>query len=97
MLENNSDYEGVSINYPICHKKRPRGPGSPGHDFVSRPTHTGTWNTGDNGWTKTKTEYVKIKCATCKTKIRTYCNYNKKVPMCTECYGVHISNCSNTN
>ena len=72
MLENNSDYEGVSINYPICHEKRSRGPGSPGHDLVSRPTHTGMWDTGDNGWTKTKTEYVKIKCATCKTKIRTY-------------------------
>ena len=83
MSEKNLDDEGVSINYPILHKKRSRGTGIPGHELVSRPTHTGMWNTGDNVWTKTKTEYVKIKCATCKTKIRTYCNCNKKVPMCT--------------
>ena len=97
MMENNLDDEGVSINYPICHEKRSRGSGSPGNELVSRPTHTGMWNTGDNAWTKTKTEYVKIKCATCKTKIRTYCNCNKKVPMCTQCYGVHIPNCGNIN
>ena len=63
MLENNLDDEGVSINYPICHKKQSIGPGSPGHELVSRPNRTGMWNTGDNVWTKTKTEYVKIKCA----------------------------------
>ena len=97
MLENNLDDEGVSINSPILRKKQFRGPGSPEHDLVSRPTHTGMWNTGDNGWTKTKTEYAKIKCATFKTKMRTYCNFNKKVPMFTKCYGVHIYNCSNTN
>ena len=87
MLENNLDDEGVRINYSISHKKRSRGTGRPGNELVSRPTHTGMWNTGDNGWTKTKTEYVKIKCATYKTKIRTCCNCNKKVPMCTQCYG----------
>ena len=58
MSENNLYDEGLSINYPICHKKRSRGPDSPGHEFLSRPTHTGMWNTGDNVWTKTKTEYV---------------------------------------
>ena len=97
MLENNLDDEGVSINYPICHKKRSRGPGSRGHELVSRPTHTGISNAGDNEWTKTKTEYVKIKCATCKTSIRAYFNCNNKVPMCTQFYGIHISNCSNKN
>ena len=97
MLETNLDGEGVSINYTISRKKRSRGPGSPGHELVSCPTHTGMWNTGDIGCTKTKTEYVKIKCAICKTNIRTYCNCNKKVPMCKKCYGVHISNCSNIN
>ena len=97
MLENNLDDEGVSIEYPILRKKRSIVPGIPGHELVSRPTHTGMWNTGDNGWTKMKTEHVKIKCATCKTNIRTYCNCNKKVPICPQCYGVHISNCSNKN
>ena len=97
MLENNLDDEGVSINYPIIHKKRSRGPGRPGHEIMSFPTHTGMWNTGNNAWTKTKTEYVKIKCATCKKNIITYCNCNNKVPMSTKCYGVHIYNCSNTN
>ena len=97
MSENNLDDEGVSINSTIRRNKWSRGPGIPGYELVSRPTHTGMWNTGDNGGTKTKTEYVKIKCATCKTKIITYCNWNKKVPMCTQCYGVQISNCSNTN
>ena len=53
MLENNLEDEGVIINYPIRHKKRSRGPGSPGHELVSFPTHTGMWNTGDNAWTKT--------------------------------------------
>ena len=72
MLENKLDDEGVSIEYPIFCKKRSRGPGRPGDELVSRPTHTGMWNIGDNGWTKTKIEYVKIKCATCKTNFRTY-------------------------
>ena len=48
VLENNLDDEVVSINSPVCRKKRYRGPGSPGHEIVSRPTHTGKWNTGDN-------------------------------------------------
>ena len=64
MLENNLDDEGVSINSPISRKKRYRGPGILGHAIVSPPTHTGMWKTGDNGWNKTKTEYVEIKCAT---------------------------------
>ena len=55
MLEKKLDYEGVSIKYPIRHNKRSRGPGSPGNELVSRPTHTRMWNTGDNAWTKTKT------------------------------------------
>ena len=97
MLENKLYDDGVIINSPICCKKRSRGPGIPGHELVNCPTHTGMWDTGDNGWTKTKIEYVKIKCATCKTNIRTYFNCNKKVSMCIQCYGVHIYNCSNKN
>ena len=54
------DDEGVSINSPIPRKKWSRGPGIPEHDLVSRPTHIGMWNAGDNGWTKTKTEYIKL-------------------------------------
>ena len=61
MLENNLDDEGMSINSPIFRKERYKGPGSSGHELVSCPTHTGMWNTGDNGWTKTRTEYVKSK------------------------------------
>ena len=60
----------MSINSPILRKKRSRGSVSPRHELVIRPTHTRMWNTGDNGWTKTKTEYVKIKCATFKMKIK---------------------------
>ena len=97
MLENNLDDEGVSIKYPISHKKRYLGPGIPGHQLVSCPTHTEICNTGDNEWTKTKTEYVKTNCDKCKTNIRTYFNCNKKDPMCTQFYCVHIYNCSNTN
>ena len=74
ILENSLYDEGVSINYPIRRKKSSRGPGSPGRELVGRPSHTGMWNTGDNGWIKTKTEYVKIKCATYKMNIKTYCN-----------------------
>ena len=74
MLENNVDDEDASINYPILLRKRSRGPGSPVYELVIHHTHTGMWNTGDNAWSKTKTEYVKINCATCKTKIRTYLN-----------------------
>ena len=76
MLENNLDDEVVSIKYLIHNKKRYRGSGILRRELVSRPTHTGMWNTGNNGWTKTNKEYVKIKCATFKTKIRTYCNCN---------------------
>ena len=64
MLENNLDDEGMSVNSTIRSKEWSIGPGILGNEFVSCPTHTGMWNTGDNGWTKTKTEYVKIKCAT---------------------------------
>ena len=39
MLENNLDDEGVSTNYPICHKKRSIGPGSTGHELVSHGLH----------------------------------------------------------
>ena len=78
MFKNNLDDEGVIINSLICRKKRSRGTGSSGHDLVSRPTHTEMWNTGDNEETKKKTEYVKIKCDTCKTNIKTYCNFNKE-------------------
>ena len=46
MLENNLDDEGVSINYPFCHKKRSIVPGSPGRELMSFPTHTRMWNTG---------------------------------------------------
>ena len=84
MLEKRFYDEVMSINYPICHKKRSIGPDSSGNDLVSRPTHTGMWNTGDNAWTKKKAEYVKIKCVTYKTKIRTYYNCNQKVPMYTK-------------
>ena len=52
MLENNLDYEGMSTKSPILSKKWYIGPGIPGNDIVSCPTHTGMWNTGDNGWTK---------------------------------------------
>ena len=72
MLENNLDDEGVSINYPIFHKRRSRYPVIPENELVSRPTHTGMWNTGDNVWIKTETEYVKINFATCKMNIRNY-------------------------
>ena len=68
------DDDGVSINSPIRRKKRSRGPGILGHELVSCSTHTVMWNMGYNGCTKTKTEYVKIKCTTCKTKIITYFN-----------------------
>ena len=64
MLGNNLDNEGVSTKSPICRNKRSRGPDSPEHELVSRPNRTGMWNTRNIGWTKTKTEYVKIKCAT---------------------------------
>ena len=40
MLKNLDD-EGVSIKSTIFRKKRSRGPVSPGHELVSRPTHTG--------------------------------------------------------
>ena len=72
VLENNLNDEDVSINSLFCRKKRSRGHGSPGNELVSRPTYTGIWNTGDNGWTKMKADYVKIMCTTCKTNIRTY-------------------------
>ena len=48
MLENNLYDEGVIINSPIFRNKRSRGPASPGNELVSRSTHTGMWNTGDN-------------------------------------------------
>ena len=72
MLEKNLDDKGMSTNSPIFRKKRSIGTGSPWHEIMSLPTHTVMWNTGDSGWTKTKTKYVKIKCATSKTRIRTY-------------------------
>lgn len=89
--------DGMVIRSPGRGEKRSRGGEEPGHELCTRPPFTGRWKTENNMWTEIKTKYAKIKCALCNTKIRTYCKCDKKVPMCTECYGIHISNCSNTN
>ena len=77
-------------------KKRARYSDVVEHELCTRPNFTGIWKTKTNSWSKVKTQYAKINCATCNTKIRTYCKCNKKVSMCTECYGKHISAVNNT-
>ena len=96
MLNNKIMDDGMVGGSPMRPKKRARYSDVVEHELCTRPNFTGIWKTKTNSWSKVKTQYAKINCATCNTKIRTYCKCNKKVSMCTECYGKHISAVNNT-
>ena len=96
MMTNNITNEGMTVSAPMKSRKRSLGQGDPEHELLTRPNFTGKWSTDANTWTKVSTQYAKIKCSGCNTKIRTYCTCNKKVPLCTQCYGVHFAKVHNT-
>jgi len=97
MMTNNIKNDGTVVSSLMSPKRRLRTGEGLGHELCTRPNYTGCWKTDNNAWSKVSTQYAKIKCSTCETKIRTYCKCNKQVSMCTECYGAHISTVNNTN
>ena len=97
MLENRIGVDGVVVHSPIWARKRGREDKASSHELCTRPNFTGGWRTELNTWGKITTQYAKIKCSTCNVKIRTYCKCDKKVPMCSDCYGIHLWQLHNTN
>ena len=97
MMTNNIKNDGTVVSSLMSPKRRLRTGEGLGHELCTRPNFTGCWKTDNNAWSKVSTQYAKIKCSTCDTKIRTYCKCNKQLSMCTECYGAHISTVNNTN
>lgn len=97
MLENRIGVDGVVVHSPIRARKRGREDKASSHGLCTRPNFTGGWRTELNTWGKITTQYAKIKCSTCNVKIRTYCKCDKKVPMCSDCYGIHLSQLYHTN
>ena len=96
MLNNKIMDDGMLNGLPMRKKRRSRASDLVEHELCTRPPNTGIWKTATNAWSKIGTRYAKTKCHGCKTKIRTYCKCNKKIPLCTECYGKHILEVNNT-
>ena len=94
MLTNTIDMERGHVEGVIRRSKRGAGSLDAGHCLLTRPNFTGNWVGKTNSWSNITTKYAKVKCDGCETRIRTYCKCNRKVPLCTECYGNHLSNCS---
>ena len=90
MLYNRIGDDGVRRGSPLRVKKRSRASLVVEHGLVSRPPYTGNWSNSLNTWTRISTIYAKTKCATCKNRVRTYCQCNKRVCMCTTCFGNHM-------
>ena len=97
MLENRIGVDGIVVHSPIRARKRGREDKASSHGLCTRPNFTGGWRTELNTWGKITTQYAKIKCSTWNVKIRTYCKWDKKVPMCSDCYGIHLSQLYHTN
>ena len=96
MLTNTIDMEGMHLEGITRRSKCDAGSLNGRHCLLMRPNFTRNWLTKTNLWSNITTKYAKVKCVGCKTRIRTYCKCNRKVPLCTECYGSHLSNCSIT-
>ena len=96
MLNNKIMDDGMLNGLPMRKKRRSRASDLVEHELCTRPPNTGIWKTATNAWSKIGARYAKTKCHGCKTKIRTYCKCNKKIPLCTECYGKHILEVNNT-
>jgi len=97
LMTNTICNDGLIVRHRGMVATRTRAEDEAGHELCTRAPFTGGWNTGINTWAKVTTRYAKLKCAGCNTKIRTFCRCNKKLPMCTECYGMHISQCNSTS
>ncbi|KAL7473681.1 hypothetical protein ACHAXS_014180 [Conticribra weissflogii] len=55
------------------------------HEKKTRPTYMGSWDHARGTWKGTKTAYILLKCAVCKTDTRVYCLCNPAVPLCERC------------
>lgn len=96
MLQNKIDSHGNLQCSPIRPRKRARMSDVVQHKLLTKPTYTGIWDNSKNDWKEVNTEYLKGRCSTCSSEVRTYCSCNKKVLMCTDCWGMHKQQCNNT-
>jgi hypothetical protein len=96
MLNNKIRSDGRVMSSPMRSRKRSREAESKEHQLCTRPPYTGGWKTATNTWANVRTAHAKIKCVHCPKRIRTFCKCNKQAPICTECYGNHISEVNST-
>eukprot|EP00957_Ditylum_brightwellii_P110582 8434483-Ditylum_brightwellii.AAC.1 len=78
MLTNTIDMKWMHFEGINRCSKRGAGSLDGGHCLLIRPNFTGNWLTKTNSWSNITTKYAKLKCAGCKTRIRTYCKCNRK-------------------
>ena len=92
-----TDDDGTVCHSPIRPRKR-AGRTDEGHELLSRPKFTShLWDFGQNEFKRVKTEYLKSPCSVCKKEVRTYCSCNKRVVLCSICYGVHVAGHTHTS
>jgi hypothetical protein len=91
MIENWLNNDGITLPSPRQPSKRVVESVSREHELVKRPTFTGSWDEYRNNCWRVMTEYLKLKCVSCPEKVQTYCTCNKKVSMCTACWGMHLN------
>ena len=97
LMTNKLTNDGTTVSILTGQKRCTRGQVDLGHELLTCPNFTGSWKMETNSRSKISTQYAKIKCAGCKPRLRTYCKCNKKVSLCTECYGDHIADANNIN
>ena len=95
-MENKIDNQGNLQCSPIRPRKRSRVSNVEQHELKTKPDKTGKWDEAKNDWTKVKTQYLKSPCSGCGFLCRTYCTCNKKVILCTNCWGGHKPQHNNT-
>ena len=89
MIFNKLSSDGIAIPSPTRPKKRRSEVDNSEHQHLRRPNYSGAWDERIKDFSQVGTEYLKTKCATCKNETRMYCSCNKKVSMCTTCWGTH--------
>ena len=90
MMENRLNSDGIILQSPRRPSKRVVASVSRDCKLMKRATFTGTWDESTKNFRQVTTQYLKLKCISCPEKVRTYCTCNKKVPMCTDCWGTHL-------
>ena len=90
MMENTLDNSGMVEESP-SRSKRATQSVIIGHRIMSIPSFCGQWVNG--AWTKVATQYLQKTCK-CGNLTRYYCECNRAVYYCIQCYAVHFKTAS---